>query len=446
MDLSRESAFTLALLDDTWAWRQRLVQTLRFGAPSHVEVQSRYQVEIPPALLDKFGVPETAKQLRALLPITTRPKEQLLNLSFTGPSGTPAHLMTRASIASIQAEYLTLMTRSSTVSGVSELLPGDLLEAACLFTPRIARTYGDLASPTALRNYLTDGTGIDMTNGQVAAWMNEARPASRALVQALGEPASPESSTENPLLAIPLLEPVPKSTQTISRILARYVDGIVRLADAGDSNLLAALAEYGRRWEMIVEVDVPVGRPATFAIGEDRPLQVSRAGSLRHQVPLRDARSVHIQASVDDRALEFAYFKVVGLRDDQLPLFEDVRETQEYHAVYTSNPDRPADAIAEVRLRPVLDARLVSDAVLALTVVIIGLALLLTPEPGVLGLLVLPTTFASSLLLVREPASLARVLLARRKRWILGLAGVLWAIVVVQLLRVAAAPWLPELW
>jgi hypothetical protein len=182
VDLSRESAFTLELLDDTWAWRHRLVQSLQFGAPSHVEVQSKYQVEVPPSLLEAFDVPSTARQLRALLPITTRPKEQLLNLALAGPGGAPAHLLTRASIASIQAEYLTLLIKSSSASGVDELLPNRLLEAACLFTPRIARTYGDLRSASTLREYLVTGTGVQLTVDQVTDWCQALQPASWALI------------------------------------------------------------------------------------------------------------------------------------------------------------------------------------------------------------------------------------------------------------------------
>lgn len=89
VDLSLDSAFTMALLDDTWAWRQRLVINLRFIAPSHIGVESAYQIELPPELLQDFALPASVKSVRALVPLTTRPKELLLNFDLRGPDAAP---------------------------------------------------------------------------------------------------------------------------------------------------------------------------------------------------------------------------------------------------------------------------------------------------------------------------------------------------------------------
>lgn len=435
VDLTADSEFTLALLDQPWVWQQRVVTSLSFGAPAHVTQRSSHQIELPPALLADHGVPEGTESVRAILPLTRRPKRQLLDLHLTGPDGTAASLLLRASIASIQAEYLRRLVESSpAVKQVRDVLTPALFEAICLFTPRTWRRYAEEFGHNGTRRYLQEGLGLEVAKHDLDSWLTDLRPAAVALADALGESLSGESSSENVLLAVPLLEPRPESVTTVASIVGGYTAAVASLAHHEDNTLLAELADYGRRWEVLLECDVPLGRATTIAVTEDRPLLVGWRGGVDLEVRLGDARSTHLQMVADDRSLELVGEpEVVAADRSSIVLFEDVRATREFAAVYTSDSARPAVGRARVRLRPVAEIRMLTSAVLGLNLGAIVGVYSLPFSVGLLALLVTPTTFATSLLLVREPASLARRLLTMRKRCVLGAASVLWIIVAVQL-------------
>jgi len=85
LDLTRSSDFTFTLLADTWAWRQRLVETFTLGSRWHAAVRSSYQVELPSGLLDPFSGEGSVEGVRAIFPLTTRPKRPLLGFEIDGP-------------------------------------------------------------------------------------------------------------------------------------------------------------------------------------------------------------------------------------------------------------------------------------------------------------------------------------------------------------------------
>lgn len=136
---------------------------------------------------------------------------------------------------------------------------------------------------------------------------------------------------------VPLIEPRPTSVVEVAALVAQYGEVIAHLSRAGDSTLLAELADYGRRWEVLLECDVPVGRATTITIIEDRPLSIGRGGNVDMEVRLRDARA-HLQMVADDRSLELVGEpEVVDVDGSSVVLFEDVRATRESAAVYTSD-------------------------------------------------------------------------------------------------------------
>lgn len=303
----------------------------------------------------------------------------------------------------------------------------------------VARLFPEYASKKrreALAAYLRDGIGIVVTPDDIERWVDKVDHAARLLVLALGEPLLVESSSENILLALPLMTDGPRAREGVDKIVTDYAHAIQELHEAGDVTMLAAIAEYGRRWEMIAEVDVPIGRPTTMSVREDQPLLLGRHATFRHVLALRDARSVHLQLSLDDRSLEFdGIAEMTGAAGEPLPLFEGARQTAEYQAFYTSSPDRPDAAVLRARLRPTHDMRMVSGAILAMVALSTMVTVTAEPDAAVLAALAIPTTFSVSLLLVREPASLARRLLRWRKKLILAVASMLWIAVVIQLLR-----------
>ena len=436
VDLTRNSAFTLALMDDTWSWRQRAVTSLKFGSPTHIRQESSLQLDIPEDLLVRHGVRPGAEIAHVILPIGRRPKHQLLNLRLIGPDGGSGHLLLRASIAPIQAEYLAALVDSSPAARVDGLLSGPLLEAICLFTPRVARSLDAPTSRGGMTDYLAEGLGFHVPGADIERWASKLAVPGRALCDSIGLPPDPESSSENVLLVMPLMEPSPASSAEIDSVVAAYASAIDALASSHDETLLAALANYGRQWDVLVECDIPLGRPSTITVVEDLPLEIDARGRVRHPVSLGDARSAHLQLAVDDRSLELAAgFQVVAPSGEPIGVFDDVRETREFAAVYTSSTSRPDVAVIEVRLKPVIDHRLVVDAVLLLTALSAVGAATMPFSLALLGLLVVPSTFATSLLLIREPASLGRRLMVLRMRSVLAFAAALWVIVAVQVVR-----------
>jgi hypothetical protein len=137
--------------------------------------------------------------------------------------------------------------------------------------------------------------------------------AASTLAHGLGEPREPTSSSENVLLAVPYLEDRPGSGREIEQIVRSYTTAVETAAVAGyDVGLLVALAEYGRRWEVIVETQLSVREPSTITLVEDRPLDL-RGGWSHQHVALNDARTFHAQFHVIDHAVEIASFRVTDL-------------------------------------------------------------------------------------------------------------------------------------
>ncbi len=140
MDLTGETAFTLALLRDTRAWRQRLVEELSLSSRHHVRIVSSYQIDIPPNLLSEFdlaGRRRSPDSAQVIVPLGTRVKRPLLAFDVQGPNGSSAALHPRAAIARVQAEYVIelMATSPGDRNQITAGLPFELVEAICRFTP-----------------------------------------------------------------------------------------------------------------------------------------------------------------------------------------------------------------------------------------------------------------------------------------------------------------------
>lgn len=103
--------------------------------------------------------------------------------------------------------------------------------------------------------------------------------------------------------------------------------------------MLVALAEYGRRWEVLIETVLPVREPATITLIEERPLNLQRRAT-RQLVSLGDARSAHAQFRITDPAVELGDFSVADVFGNPIgvPYLEAVRETPEALALYSADP------------------------------------------------------------------------------------------------------------
>lgn len=447
LDLSETWDVPVLLLDDTRAWRQRLVERFVFGSVEHMSVMSSYQCELRPELLQPFLGKTTPERVKILLPLTTRDKRPLLGFNATGHGDAPAQLLPRESIAAIQAEYLHRLVISSpggpkTRAGLSP----NLLEAVCVFTPAIYDlfvTQENEKRDRALRAYLQDGLGYPVPLTDVHRWLETSDAIGTILAQRLQEPADHRSASECILLALPKMEPRPCSTEALDSVLDAFSLAVRDADREDDDSLLMALAEYGRRWEMIVETEVPVAEPFSVKLTEERPLGLKFRGWSRHRFALGDAQSVHLEAKVQDPTTMIADYEVKDLSGRTVGIgpLEAARDTPETLSLYSSDPDRPYYVEVGIRLQP---ASWVRWSILVVTLIVLAalVGVFTVPEseqlPGELALLVTPTTFAAALLLIREETSLAVRLQAAWRAILAFAVTTLWLAALVRLFQAHA--------
>jgi hypothetical protein len=446
IDLSEDTSAYLALLADTHAWRERLVNELRFGSLNRVRSISSFQIDFPPELIEKlFGVERPAKG-NLLLPLTTREKRPLLNLSVAGPRGCPATVVVRKLTAHLQAEHIASWARQSDAGrDLERLLERRLCKAIGAFSP--SYFISNFACPrgedpaSGIAEYLTSGLGFKVAEDEVRRWRDATQATAETLVRCLQEPPERFSSSEEVLLAIPNMEPLPSSTNEIGEVVERFCRG-VDLADRNrDEDLLMTIAEYGRRYELIVEVEVPLLEPSRVKVEEDLPLVVERRRAqywVEHLFPVGDARSAHFEARVEDPNVEIVGNELRDLHDeDPSGWMEAVRMTREALAVYTSEPDRPYYAKVAIRFRVAGHSLAAAYALSLANVLALLFVLLLEPsgeEASRLAVLAIPTTVAATFVLVREQTALAVRLQVIPRCVLAATALALWAVVSIVVL------------
>lgn len=449
VDLSESSDFVLGLLDDTRAWRQRVVEELTFDSGVHVRASTAMQIDFPPDLLRHHIDLSTSRCANMLLPIGTRWKHPILGLSIVGHGGAPVHLVTRASIAALEGLYLELLAASSPVAADLEpRLSGALLEAICVFSPDLFRAFlvdaVRQARPdpmeTALARYLRSGFGdqLAIDESDVRTWRSRRSEVGQVLTRHLGEQRSVVSSSEEVLLAVPAIDPRPASKEQVTQIVEDYADAVLAADAAGDDALLSVLAEYGRRYELIVETEVPLLEPATITVSENRPLNL-RFGRSRQRFALGEGQSAHLEARVADPNVTFGGFDTTQLsgRPARIGPLESARYTAESVSLYSSEPDRPYYIDVVLRLRPRWHLRLTSYVLIALNVAAAAAALTLGTGGDLearLAFLVVPTTLAATFALVREQTALSIRLLQLSRAGLLVSILALWSIALVQIL------------
>jgi hypothetical protein len=439
VDLSEDSRFLTELLDSPLQWRERLVEELVFGGSAHVRATSSYQVSFPPELLHRHIDASRSQTANILLPVALRAKRPLLNLDITGPSGAPAHLLSRASIASLQAEYLQRLAETSpTGPKLATSLPAGLLEAVCVFTPDLYRSFARRRDQVdGLTDYLRSGlgVGVPLEPDDVERWRRTTARARDVLTRRLDLPPSTESSAEE-------VDPVPQTVKEVDALVAAFAR-VVDLADRADDQVfLGVLAEYGRRWEMIVEVEVPLWEPSTIKVAEDRPLNPNWRRWSVQQFAFADAKSTHLECRVSDPNVAIGGFQVrdaAGKRIGLGPL-ESVRRTDESFALYSSEPERPDMAEVRLRLRLARHHTFTSVALILLNAGAIAVALLGPTESDTfvdrLAVLSVPTTLAAAFVLAREQSALA-LRLQVLPRILLGMTtAALWIVVLLQIATV----------
>lgn len=437
-------AFYLELLVDTHSWRERLVNELRFGDRNRVRSMSSYQIDFPLALLEKFPNLQAVEKAIVLVPLTTKEKRPLLNLGVSGPGGSPATVIPRASVAYLQTQHVVALVAGSPIANqLRPLVEERLLEALSAFSPSyfasIFAVSPDEDPAPGVARYLSSALDFEVPVSAVNRWRSETTVAGEKLLRWLQEPPDRFSSSEEMLLAIPNMSPPPKSIEEIDVVVRRFCS-LVELGDRRDEeDLLTVIGEYGRRYELIVEAEVPLRHASRIKVEEDLPLEIQRRKTqywVEQSFPLGDARSAHFEARVDDANVEIVANEV---RDqgghDASGWIEAVRRTREALALYSSERDRPYYVRIGIRLR-VAGETMVAARVLSLAnIVAIALAIFVGIDGGLttgLAVLAIPTTIAAAFVLAREQTALATRLQAMPRFALAATAIALWLIVCVQ--------------
>lgn len=435
LDLTNNLDLTLVLLNDTLSWRQRLVEQVSVGLP-RARVRGAYQIEIPPELIEPFVEPTTTA-VKVLLPLTTKPKRLLVRFDLQASAGRPAHLLTRQAIAAIESEYVTFAVQSSPASEALTLYDRDLVTALCLFTPGLVSeiVVDEHIDPLLYRLFVEDGLGFEVQPEVFQLWRDIEDDVGDVLLQALDEPPETLSSAERILLALPFMEAPPASVDEVDVLLQRWKAFVHGLVHAGDDYLLVLLAEYGRRWELVVETELPLNEPTTIKVAEERELRVDWRGTCTHEISFGDAASYHAEVTIDDGHLEFIGDPALEdlLHDVEIgrPPVENVVFARHALAVYSSHPNRPYYARLRFRIRPTADLRFVTRAVALLILSAVPVALWVGADhkgvTGQIGVLLTASTFAVALLLIREASPLASRLLRPSRLFVLLGTLILWA-------------------
>lgn len=418
-------------------WRARVVEKIEIDRGEYARCHHAIQA----APLRDF-LPESRitgeDQAIVALPLQTLPKGPLVNFDVDAPSG-QSFLLKRGAIASIEAIYISRMAESIDVSVSDDVF--QLIGAICEFTP--GPWAGYLAEyPTedqALRQYLTEGIGVSITDEDMETWSQLGGEAGKILAAALDEDYDNKSSADNPLLALPLLTTdADMSIDAITDVLshfAEFVDSCVD-KDGEVSPTLEALADYGRRYEAIVQCEIVLDEPFTIRVSRDINLNRSRTGVISIETVFSDAISNHVAVSVVDPDVDIRRLPARQLNGEEVSSFTLVRSSSEDFAAYGSEPDRPYRILFRFRLTPGW-LTLAASATFTL-IALISVALLLVVRPLTsddAALLVIPTTLIAGLIAVQQRTTLSGQLIAPFRTVSLLAIIALWCIVAVELVQ-----------
>lgn len=438
------------LLEDTSAWRERLVCKVLLRDRDHIDFSTGYQIVLPVEMARKHepGI-RAGDRIRLLLPFALRTKQLLLDVDFTVHGGSHAALVLRDKTADIQAQHMfrlngTAFDEESIDYSIFVGISGFLLsgwrdkvrrvETSKLEQGRprwLYKTIPELWHSTVLERmykknkmdcgsvrvealvaYLNGDIGqAGITADDVSRWLERLEPARRRLVDALGEGEHGDSCSECVLLAIPFMRKAPRDKGQIDELVDYYV-GLVR--NMGQT-ALKALAEYGRRWQAIIHTELPVGAPCTVKLSERRPWHGRSRSVLEQEIAFGNARTTHIEVKAADHGVEIDEPLVKDFSGKDVGFLDEMRRTADSVAIYASDRRRPQNALISLRLRVGTGYQILFLWIFYPLIALAGwVAFELPRTPGFadsLALLIFPLTLVGAFVVARAPTSLAERLI-----------------------------------
>ncbi|WP_419921306.1 hypothetical protein [Candidatus Poriferisodalis sp.] len=262
--------------------------------------------------------------------------------------------------------------------------------------------------------------GIDARH--VTKWLRQTEDARIALVDVLQEGEDPESSSEWILLAIPFMPIRPHGIADIDILVAEFCTAV----DSMNPRARRSLAELGRRWHVVIDTVVPVDRPCTVKLSEQRPWQDAPSPYLRQEIEVGDASTTHVEIRASDHGVVLDRLRVNDFAGQRVnvKVSDDARETADAIALYADANTSPGVVRVGLRARP-------RRGYLR---PIWWLQLLITMAGATM--LCLPGTFVH----------LAERLLRRSRTLLMASIAALWAVALSRLLLHADVRWAQSAW
>ena len=417
VDLTSNVDVTVALLNDPWAWKVRVVEQIDVDSPESARRRRSIQcAALRPVIADAAGLAPVdggkgPDEALVVVPIAPIPKGPLLEFDLQGPGGSQAFLVQRADIATREAAFVARAAREVGCAVPASVLP--MVEAALGFTGAHWSHYRP-----DLREYLADGLGAAFDAAAAAECVTLARRAAEILEPFTEAPAPLDSPIENAALVVPnLVAAGTLSLEHVLATLAEYVEWVGALGTLAASRrepaadariLLESLVDYGHHYDLMAIVAVPLDEPFLIKVADRRPLALSPFVNEGEQsLVIADARSNHVALRVTDPNFRLARVRARSSAgdDDAYGTFTS-RESPQVHAFYAFEGDRDYRIVLSFRVALLRRLQLVPYT---LTLVLLAAAwavVVLRPPPSDLALIVGPATFAASVLLSREPSAL----------------------------------------
>lgn len=481
-----EDSITLKLLDKPLLWRQRSAVRIYLSSALWSERYREVDVvalhDIPAfqeQLVKQYGTQaQEADAIFTTLPIIDMPKVTSVDFCIT-VADKPVYRLPRYEISTIQAAYFRhyLARRANRENELVGIGLEKLLAAIFLFNPANLKEYlkeyrfrnnpykwlrSRIDPSYPVDAYITKKFSdfhLDVTKETHRHWQNIVEPITEFAERYVISDRS--SSAENPLLAIPMFLKDSGVTQgQVTEILRKLVAFLMNAdnawPDPDNKTLLQCYFGWGLRWEILAHCQVPLNEPFRIIIQERREIFFGRAGdstkpywwrtwiepTASTYISFKDAATNHVHVSATDNGVELksSDTKSVSEKNNDLEPPDAEHKTAEQYARYDAQRSRESRIWVQCRLRQPWLRRWTARGVCVATLAAFSLILYF----GVIGYdadqklnggdvvaILIPVTFAASLLLARDATTLGMHVKRMSQITIMLSLGSLWAITVV---------------
>ncbi|WP_406726787.1 hypothetical protein WJ438_22200 [Streptomyces sp. GD-15H] len=450
-ELCRETAAIL-LLDNSAHWRLRANERIDMRSANWCDRRKSIQalpLREPLADLLEGVIDKGQTHVQLYLPVGSFPRSPSFDFSVT-VDGEPAFLIEKSRQAHIQARHIALLAKQAKVPMEDRRLLEEWLRSIVGFA---SSPWQDIRSHNAsirLRNYLNENRILGDQNGQINKrtinnWLNAVDSVTKKVRSLV--PSQIDSAAEYPLLALPEFRKAfsdEAKVTTCLESLTAFLNEVKQKANQGDdaaAKLMGAYAASGIHWNAIVECTVPLDKSFLIETSEKRGLDLTAAKPWgrrysKQPVVFRDARSNHVSILVTDTNVELTPRKT-SIFDEKGVSLKGVgpdfqHSTREFMS-FSDSGQRPEKIVVKLPLGASLPAAISRSAILTLTLTaLVAFVVFLFNWLGAggdsqlsgqdVGVILVPTAIAASLLLVRETSTLSTEL---NKGWVIATSSVL---------------------